>query len=84
MLVLTRYIGETILIGDDIEVTVADVRGSQVRLGITAPAEIGIVRARNCSMRTTSRKAHAGRECLCLLSYVFDRQEATVSFSRAW
>ena len=37
MLVLSRQIDETIMIGDDIEVTVVDIRGDKVRLGITAP-----------------------------------------------
>ena len=44
MLVLSRKIDETILIGPDIEVRVVDVRGDKVRLGITAPAEFNIVR----------------------------------------
>jgi len=37
MLILTRRIGETLKIGDDIEVTVLDVKSNQVRIGITAP-----------------------------------------------
>lgn len=44
MLVLTRKPNETIIIGDDIEVIVVEVRGNQVRLGITAPKEIPIYR----------------------------------------
>ena len=44
MLVLTRKIGETIRIGDDVTVQVLAVRGGQVRLGLTAPASVRIFR----------------------------------------
>lgn len=44
MLILTRRSGETIRIGDDIEVTVLSGQGHQVRLGITAPREIPVHR----------------------------------------
>ncbi|GLJ80234.1 carbon storage regulator CsrA [Microbacterium imperiale] len=45
MLVLTRRVGERVLIGDDIEVTVLEVKGDSVRLGIQAPRETRIQRA---------------------------------------
>lgn len=44
MLVLTRKSNQSIIIGNDIEVTIVEVRGEQVRLGITAPKEIPIYR----------------------------------------
>lgn len=44
MLVLSRQRDETIMIGDDIEVTVVDIRGDKVRLGINAPKEIAVHR----------------------------------------
>ena len=44
MLVLSRQRAETIMIGDDIEVTVVDIRGDKVRLGITAPREVSVHR----------------------------------------
>ena len=44
MLVLTRQRDEKILIGDDIEITVVDIRGDKVRLGITAPKRIPVHR----------------------------------------
>jgi flagellar assembly factor FliW len=44
VLILTRKIGESILIGDNIRVVVLDVRGRQIRLGIDAPAEIVVLR----------------------------------------
>ncbi|MBL8762792.1 MAG: carbon storage regulator CsrA [Phycisphaerae bacterium] len=44
MLVLTRQRDETIMIGDEIEITVVDIRGDKVRLGITAPTRIAVHR----------------------------------------
>lgn len=44
MLILTRKIGESIAIGDDIQIHVVDIRGSQVKLGIMAPKEVEIYR----------------------------------------
>ncbi len=44
MLVLSRKIGEQIIINDDIVVTVVSVKGNQVRLGFTAPANVSICR----------------------------------------
>lgn len=44
MLVLSRQQNQTIMIGDNIEITVVDIRGDKVRLGITAPSEIPVHR----------------------------------------
>ena len=44
MLVLSRQRDETIMIGDDVEITVVDIRGDKVRLGITAPRSIQVHR----------------------------------------
>jgi carbon storage regulator len=44
MLILTRRVGETIMIGDDIKVTVKQVNGNHVALGIEAPREIPVHR----------------------------------------
>jgi carbon storage regulator len=44
MLVLSRQRDETIMIGDDIEITVVDIRGDKVRLGINAPASVPVHR----------------------------------------
>ena len=44
MLVLSRHRDETIMLGDDIEVTVVDIRGDKVRLGIRAPEAVTVHR----------------------------------------
>ena len=44
MLILTRRVGETVMIGNDITLTVLGVKGNQVRLGIEAPKEVPVHR----------------------------------------
>ena len=44
MLILTRRVGETLIIGDDVKITVWGVRGNQVRIGIDAPKDVAVHR----------------------------------------
>lgn len=44
MLVISRRIGETLMIGTDVTVTILDVKGNQIRLGIDAPREVDVHR----------------------------------------
>ncbi|MBA4697054.1 MAG: carbon storage regulator CsrA [Legionella sp.] len=44
MLILTRRIGETLIIGDDVNITVLGIKGNQVRLGINAPKDVSVHR----------------------------------------
>ena len=44
MLILTRRVGETLVIGDDVSVTVLGVKGNQVRIGINAPSNVSVHR----------------------------------------
>lgn len=44
MLILTRRVGETLIIGDDVIVTVLGIKGNQVRIGINAPKDVSVHR----------------------------------------
>lgn len=44
MLILTRKVGESLVIGDDVSVTVLGIKGNQVRIGVNAPREIAVHR----------------------------------------
>ena len=44
MLILTRRVGESLMIGDEVTVTVLGVKGNQVRLGVNAPKEVAVHR----------------------------------------
>jgi len=62
MLILTRRPGETVRIGDDIEVTVVAVNGSQVRIGINAPRDVAVDREEIAERKRRERangNAHA-------------------------
>ncbi len=75
MLILTRRVGETVVIGNDVDVTVLGVKGNQVRIGVKAPREVSVHReeiykrikeeehdnqAGTSSGTTQSHKAHNG------------------------
>jgi carbon storage regulator len=44
MLILTRRVGESLMIGDEVSVTVLGIRGNQVRIGVNAPKEVAVHR----------------------------------------
>lgn len=44
MLILTRRVGETLMIGDEVTVTVLGIKGNQVRIGVNAPKEVSVHR----------------------------------------
>ncbi|MBN2221204.1 MAG: carbon storage regulator CsrA, partial [Vallitaleaceae bacterium] len=60
MLALTRKIGESIMIGDDVEITVISVNGDQIKLGINAPKNIAIHRKEVFLQIQEENKAAAG------------------------
>ncbi|MEJ2515077.1 MAG: carbon storage regulator CsrA [Gammaproteobacteria bacterium] len=59
MLILTRRVGETVIIGDEVQVTVLGVKGNQVRLGVTAPKDVAVHRS---EIYDRIRKERAGAE----------------------
>lgn len=58
MLILTRRIGETLMIGDDVSITVLGVKGNQVRIGIDAPKDVPVHRE-EIYERINSEKSNA-------------------------
>jgi|TARA_A200000159_G_scaffold108482_1_gene101317 carbon storage regulator len=44
MLILTRRVGETLMVGDDVTISVLGVKGNQVRIGVNAPKEVSVHR----------------------------------------
>ena len=62
MLVLTRHVRQSIVIGHDIVVTVLDVRGDQVRLGITAPKEVQVHREKVFAALTAANRQSSNRQ----------------------
>lgn len=60
MLILTRRIGETVVIGEEIDVTVLGVKGSQVRLGVKAPMDVSVHREEIFQRISQEREAAGG------------------------
>ncbi len=65
MLYLTRKIGESVVINDDIEVTVVDIRGKSIKLGFTFPAHASVLRREIYErIQEENRAAAGGRDAL--------------------
>mgnify|MGYP002508137973 FL=1 len=79
MLILQRKAGESLLIGEDITVQVVSVDGSRVRLAITAPEDVSILRSElvtaTAANRDSAMEEAAPAELLDLLGGVLDRRE---------
>ena len=73
MLVLSRKPGETILIGDDIEISIVEVRGDTVRIGISAPRNVTILRQELLAevAKTNLEAVSAARGAEILLKNIF-------------
>ena len=60
MLILTRRVGETVMIGEDVTVTVLGVKGNQVRIGVNAPREVAVHREEIFERIKREESAEAG------------------------
>ena len=60
MLILTRRIGETLMIGDDVSITVLGVKGNQVRIGIDAPKDVPVHREEIYERIKTEQNGNSG------------------------
>ena len=78
MLVLTRRIGESVLIGDDVEVTLLDVKGDSIRIGIAAPRTTRIQRAEIVEAvgAENAQAAHAGADAEAALKAALAPRDA--------
>lgn len=64
MLILTRRVGETLMIGDEVTVTVLGVKGNQVRIGVNAPKDIAVHREEIYERIKREQEGAAGRSTL--------------------
>lgn len=62
MLILTRRVGETLMIGDEVSVTVLGVKGNQVRIGVNAPKEVAVHREEIYDRIKKEQAAGSGEE----------------------
>ncbi len=60
MLILTRRVGETLMVGDNVTITVLGVKGNQVRIGVNAPKEVSVHREEIYQRIQREKEGHSG------------------------
>jgi carbon storage regulator len=87
MLILTRRVGETIVIGDDVIITVLGIKGNQVRIGINAPKDVSVHREeiyqriqqeKNTTTTTTATAAPKKEESTTVTTTIRKKREVKV------
>jgi len=72
MLALSRKKGEALMINNDIEITVLDIKGEQVKIGISAPKEVPVYRKEvYIQIQEANKEASANMECMEQLASLF-------------
>lgn len=66
MLILTRRVGETLMIGDEVTVTVLGVKGNQVRIGVNAPKEVAVHREEIYDRIRKEQEGELGEQALAV------------------
>ena len=79
MLILTRRVGETLMIGDEVTVTVLGVKGNQVRIGVNAPRDVAVHRE-EIYERIKREQAEAG-QALAQTAKTFNRNSGKQSLT---
>ena len=74
MLILTRRVGETLMVGDDVTVTVLGVKGNQVRIGVNAPKNVAVHRE-EIYQRIQKERHHDGDDSDAQQGYTWERIE---------
>lgn len=62
MLILTRRVNESLVIGDDVTVTVLGVKGNQVRIGVDAPRDVSVHREELAQKGDDTQRLRSGKE----------------------
>ncbi|NLK70427.1 MAG: carbon storage regulator CsrA [Clostridiales bacterium] len=72
MLILSRKIGESLIINDSIEVKVIDVNGDKIKLGIKAPADVKVLRSELCQTAEANRDSANSKNNKQLIEFIRD------------
>ncbi len=78
MLILTRRVGETLMVGDDVTVTVLGVKGNQVRIGVNAPKDVSVHREEIYQRIQRENQMDPSRNKFSKYSFSFENQSCNI------